>query len=56
MILYVLCRFYDLTSGSLTLEQQDIKGLNLPLVRSHLGIVSQVTYCIKVVSDEKEGG
>jgi ABC-type transport system involved in Fe-S cluster assembly fused permease/ATPase subunit len=40
----LLDRFYDLTSGSLSLEEKDIKSLNLPLVRSHLGIVSQVRH------------
>jgi ABC-type multidrug transport system fused ATPase/permease subunit len=42
----LLDRFYDLTSGSLSLEEKDIKSLNLPLVRSHLGIVSQVRQCV----------
>ena len=36
------CRFYDLNSGELTVEGKDIRSLNLPLVRSALGIVSQV--------------
>jgi ABC-type multidrug transport system fused ATPase/permease subunit len=42
----LLDRFYDLTSGSLSLEEKDIKSLNLPLVRSHLGIVSQVRHYV----------
>ena len=38
----LLSRFYDLSSGSLSLEKEDIRGLNLPMLRSNLGIVSQV--------------
>ena len=34
-------RFYDLDDGSLSLDNNDIQGLNLPFVRSKLGIVSQ---------------
>ena len=34
-------RFYDLDSGSLEVEGQDIRGLNVPYVRSKLAIVSQ---------------
>lgn len=37
----LLQRFYDLTSGELTLEQHDIQALNVPWVRSKLSIVSQ---------------
>ena len=35
-------RFYDLKSGELNIEGKDIKQLNLPFVRTSLGIVSQV--------------
>ena len=34
-------RFYDLSSGMLTLENHDIQALNVPWVRSKLSIVSQ---------------
>ena len=34
-------RFYDFDSGSLKYDNNDIRNLNLPLVRSNLGIVSQ---------------
>ena len=34
-------RFYDLDSGSLEVEGHDIRGLNVPYVRSKLAIVSQ---------------
>ena len=32
---------YDVSSGSVELENQNIESLNLPFVRSKLGIVSQ---------------
>ena len=34
-------RFYDLSSGDITLEDHDINALNVPWVRSKLSIVSQ---------------
>ena len=37
----LLQRLYDLDSGSLKIEGSDIQGLNVPWLRSHLGIVSQ---------------
>ena len=40
-VIQLIQRFYDLDGGSLTLEGKDIRSLNLPLVRSNLGIVSQ---------------
>merc|ERR1711973_10091 len=40
-VIQLIQRFYDVSKGSLTLENQDIKNLNLPHVRSQLGIVSQ---------------
>ena len=40
-VIQLIQRFYDLDSGSLNLEGKDIRNLNLPLVRSNLGIVSQ---------------
>ena len=40
-VIQLIQRFYDLDGGSLNLEGKDIRSLNLPLVRSNLGIVSQ---------------
>ena len=40
-VIQLIQRFYDLDEGSLNLENQDIKQLNLPHVRSKIGIVSQ---------------
>ena len=40
-VIQLIQRFYDVFNGSLKLEDKNIKNLNLPLVRSNLGIVSQ---------------
>jgi len=40
-VIQLIQRFYDLDEGALNLENQDIKQLNLPHVRSKIGIVSQ---------------
>ena len=40
-VIQMLQRFYDLDDGSLSLDNNDIRNLNLPFVRSKLGIVSQ---------------
>ena len=40
-VIQMVQRFYDLDDGSLSLDNNDIQGLNLPFVRSKLGIVSQ---------------
>ena len=40
-VIQLIQRLYDLDSGSLSLEGQNIQGLNVPFVRSKLGIVSQ---------------
>merc|ERR1712179_845485 len=40
-VIQLMQRFYDLDQGSLKLEGQDIKQLNVPFVRSKIGIVSQ---------------
>ena len=40
-VIQLIQRFYDLDQGSLDLENHDIKHLNLPHVRSKIGIVSQ---------------
>ncbi len=37
-----LFRFYDVTSGSVNLEGQDLRQLDVRFLRSHMGIVSQV--------------
>ena len=40
-MIQLIQRFYDLDKGSLNLEDNNIQNLNLPFVRSKLGIVSQ---------------
>ena len=40
-VIQLIQRFYDLDGGSLDVENHDIKQLNLPHVRSKIGIVSQ---------------
>merc|ERR1712130_49475 len=40
-VIQLIQRFYDLNQGSLELEGNNIQALNLPYVRSKLGIVSQ---------------
>jgi len=40
-VIQLIQRFYDLENGYLNIEDQDIKALNLPFVRSKIGIVSQ---------------
>merc|ERR1712088_304251 len=40
-VIQLIQRFYDLNDGSLELEGNNIQALNLPYVRSKLGIVSQ---------------
>jgi len=40
-VIQLIQRFYDLSSGMLTLENHDIQALNVPWVRSKLSIVSQ---------------
>ena len=40
-VIQMIQRFYDFDSGSLKYDNNDIRNLNLPLVRSNLGIVSQ---------------
>ena len=40
-VIQMIQRFYDLDEGSLSLDNNDIRNLNLPFVRSNLGIVSQ---------------
>merc|ERR1739844_370844 len=40
-VIQLIQRFYDLDQGSLELEGNNIQSLNLPYVRSKLGIVSQ---------------
>merc|ERR1739844_541889 len=40
-VIQLIQRFYDLNQGSLELEGNNIQSLNLPYVRSKLGIVSQ---------------
>ncbi|CAK7272972.1 hypothetical protein SEPCBS57363_005417 [Sporothrix epigloea] len=40
-ILKLLNRFYDVTSGSIMIDGQDIRDVNLQSLRSHIGIVPQ---------------
>merc|ERR1719195_1443213 len=40
-VIQLIQRLYDVHSGSIELENQNIESLNLPFVRSKLGIVSQ---------------
>ena len=40
-VIQMIQRFYDLDAGSMNFEGNDIRNLNLPFVRSKLGIVSQ---------------
>ena len=40
-VIQMIQRFYDLDEGQLTVDTHDIRNLNLPFVRSNLGIVSQ---------------
>ena len=40
-VVQLIQRFYDIDNGSLNLEKNNIQNLNLPFVRSKLGIVSQ---------------
>merc|ERR1712062_813869 len=40
-VIQLIQRLYDVASGSIELENQNIESLNLPFVRSKLGIVSQ---------------
>merc|ERR1712083_1107813 len=40
-VIQLIQRFYDLDQGSLELEEKNIQSLNLPYVRSKMGIVSQ---------------
>ena len=40
-LLQLIQRLYDLEQGSIDLESHNIESLNLPFVRSKLGIVSQ---------------
>ena len=40
-VIQLIQRLYDLESGDLSIEKNNIKALNLPWVRSKLGLVSQ---------------
>ena len=40
-VIQLIQRLYDLESGDLTIEKNNIKALNLPWMRSKLGLVSQ---------------
>ena len=40
-VIQLIQRLYDVENGSIMVEEQDIRNLNLPSVRSKLGLVSQ---------------
>jgi len=40
-VISLIQRLYDLSEGDLNIENQDIQALNVPFIRSKLGIVSQ---------------
>ena len=40
-VIQMIQRFYDLDAGSMNFQGNDVRNLNLPFVRSKLGIVSQ---------------
>ena len=56
-VIQLIQRFYDLNDGSLELEGNNIQALNLPYVRSKLGIVSQepVLFDRSIVENIKYG-
>jgi ATP-binding cassette subfamily B (MDR/TAP) protein 1 len=41
-IIQLIQRFYNLEAGSLELEGHNVESLNVPYLRSKIGIVSQV--------------
>jgi ATP-binding cassette subfamily B multidrug efflux pump len=43
-IMNLLCRFYDVTSGTVTIDGYDIRDLTLQSLRSQVGIVLQDTF------------
>ena len=42
-IINLICRFYDPHLGSILLDGQDIRGIKLSSLRTHVGVVSQQT-------------
>lgn len=40
-VIQLIQRLYDLDEGSIQVEQQEVEGLNLPWLRSQVGLVSQ---------------
>lgn len=43
-IIKLIARFYDFQAGQILIDGHDIRTLNLPTFRNHLGIVSQVPF------------
>ncbi|WP_281891027.1 ABC transporter ATP-binding protein [Paenibacillus sp. YYML68] len=43
-IINLLCRFYDVTGGTITIDGHDIRDLTLQSLRSQIGIVMQDTF------------
>jgi ATP-binding cassette subfamily B (MDR/TAP) protein 1 len=40
-VVQLIERFYDLTAGSITLDGNELKDLNVTWLRQHIGLVSQ---------------
>jgi ATP-binding cassette subfamily B protein len=43
-VTYLIPRFYDVTSGAVEIDGDDVRGLTLESIRGHVGIVTQETY------------
>jgi len=43
-ILKLLCRYYDVSTGSIVIDNRNIKEYDLNSLRSHFGVISQRTY------------
>lgn len=45
-------RFYDVTSGSIKINNQDIRNYDLLKLRDMLGVIPQKLFCLVVVSQK----
>lgn len=43
-MIHLIPRLYDVTEGSITLDGQDIRNINLEMLRKNIGVVTQDTY------------
>lgn len=43
-MIHLIPRLYDVTEGSITLDGQDIRNINLETLRKNIGVVTQDTY------------